>query len=103
MAESRSAGLRRVAFSHRQIGLLEARFQAHHGQRGLEHHRLAAHLTQLLHGALVLQEQVLAVRSRTLPDDDPALQRARGNLAATKSGLGDLQEISQGHRLREPC
>jgi tetratricopeptide (TPR) repeat protein len=44
-----------------------------------------------LRGALALQEQVFAIRSRTLPDDHPDLQLARLNLAGTKNALGDLR------------
>jgi hypothetical protein len=44
-----------------------------------------------LAGALALFEQVLEISSRTLPEDHPDLQAARGNLAATLSMLGDLR------------
>jgi hypothetical protein len=37
-----------------------------------------------------LFEKVVEVRSRTLPDDDPTLQTARGSLAMTIAALGDL-------------
>jgi CHAT domain-containing protein/tetratricopeptide (TPR) repeat protein len=43
-----------------------------------------------LKGARALEEQVLAVRTATLPEDDPELQKARGNLAITIKALGDL-------------
>ncbi|MEQ8766697.1 MAG: CHAT domain-containing tetratricopeptide repeat protein, partial [Planctomycetota bacterium] len=43
-----------------------------------------------LPGARALQEQVLEVLSRTLPEDHPDLQTARLNLAGTMADLGDL-------------
>jgi CHAT domain-containing protein/tetratricopeptide (TPR) repeat protein len=37
------------------------------------------------------RRRVLELRTRTLPEDHPELQRARGNLAATIAALGNLQ------------
>jgi hypothetical protein len=45
-------------------------------------------------------EAVHSHRSKTLPDDHPDLQAARGNLALTKKALGDLQARS---RCRSRC
>jgi Arc/MetJ family transcription regulator len=42
-------------------------------------------------GALALFENVVEVRTRTLPDDHPDLQTARMSLAAAKADLGDLR------------
>ena len=47
-----------------------------------------------LAGASALFEKVYAVRSKTLPDEHPDLQTARGNLAMTKYARGDLAGAS---------
>ena len=44
-----------------------------------------------LHGARVLEEKVLEILTRTLPDDDRQLQYARINLAITNKSLGNLR------------